>query len=91
MEKPSVKALWIEIFFQKSNSILLCIIYLDAYFEKNFKDMNSLVSEENIATILIWDLNGNYLNNADHMSIKRILQLYGLKQIIKQPTQITSR
>ena len=100
LEKPSVEALWIEIFFQKSNSILLCIIYhrssdsskhLDAYFENNFKEMNSLVSEENKETILIWDLNWNYLNNADHMSIKRILQLYGVKQVIKQPTRITSR
>ena len=49
LEKPSVEALWIEIFFQKSNSILLCIIYrppdsskhVDANFENNFEEMIS--------------------------------------------------
>ena len=92
MEKPSVEALWIEIFFQKSNSILLCIInrppdsskHLDANFENNFEEMISLVIEENKETIVAGDLNCNYLNNADHESI--ILQLHGLKQIIKPPT-----
>ena len=99
LEKPSVEALWIEIFLQKSNSILLCIIYrppdsskhLDANFENNFEEMISLVIEENKETIVVGDLNCNYLNNADHKSIKQILQLHGLKQIIKQPTRITSR
>ena len=99
MEKPSVEALWVEIFFQKSNYILLCIIcrppgsskHLDANFENNFEELISLVIEENKETIVVGDLNCKYLNNADHKSIKQILQLHGLKQIIKQPTRITSR
>ena len=73
LKKPSVETLWIEIFFQKSNSILLCIIYrppdsskhLDANFENNFEEMISLVIEENKETIVVGDLNCNYLNNAD--------------------------
>ena len=65
--------------------------HLGANFENNFEELISLVIEENKETIVVGDLNCNYLNNADHKSIKQILQLHGLEQIIKQPTRITSR
>ena len=99
LERLSVEGLWIEIFFQNSKSILLCITYrppdsskhLDANFECNFEEIISLASKERKETIITGDLNCNYLNNADHKPLKRMLQLHGFKQIIKQPTRTTSR
>ena len=49
--------------------------------------MISLVIEENKETIVVGDLNCNCLNNADHKSIKQILQLHGPCKLLSNPRE----
>lgn len=65
--------------------------HLDANSENNFEKINCLAAEERKETIIIGDLNCYYLSKANNKPIKRILQLYGFKQVIKRSTRRTPR
>ena len=72
-----------------SNSFLLCIMYLpleiSMYLSKDFNnllhEMLSKASEKFQETILLGDLNVNFLKQ-DYTNHKSILQTFGFKQMI---------
>eukprot|EP00794_Sanderia_malayensis_P001056 gene1056-391_t len=51
--------------------------------------LDTAIAEEK-ETIIMGDLNCNYLKDADHKSIKNTVAVYGFKPQIKEPTQVTS-
>ena len=51
--------------------------------------MKRLATVINKEIILLGDVNANYLVQNDHKPFKEILQLFGIKQIIKKATRIT--
>ena len=94
--KEGIEAIWLEIFIRNSKPLLVCILYrphnssryLHPEFEIIFKDTLSTAVCENKETILLGDLNVDYLRETND-EIKRIIQINGLKQLIKAPTRIT--
>ena len=92
-----IEAIWIEIFLQKSRSILICVLYrppeTSSYFNRDFDllfdDMLTTVNAESKEVILAGDINCNYLKDSESKGTKEIIQSNGLKQMIKSPTRIT--
>ena len=93
LERDGIECIWIELFLEKSRSILICIIYkppdsskhIDKNFITIFEDMLSTSVNQNKETIIAGDLNCNYLVANDHKDIKDIIKINGLKQVIKTP------
>ena len=52
--------------------------------------MLSTASAELKETILLGDMNIDYLKKADHAEIKTIIDIQGLEQLIKKPTRVTN-
>jgi exonuclease III len=69
LERAGLEALWLEIFVKNSKSFLVCILYrppnsskhLHKDFESIFQDMLSTAVCEDKETILLGDLNADYL------------------------------
>ena len=97
LEMEGVESLWIEIFQKNSRSILVCFLYrppdtskyLDESFEEKFDGMISTSVNENKETIVLGDINCDYLKRSSHPGIKSVFTRHGLKQIVKKPTRIT--
>ena len=97
LESDGIESIWLEIFIEKSKSILVCVMYkppdssshLDKNFTSKFDDMISTVISENKEVILSGDLNCNYLIPTDHRDIKDIIRINGFKQIIDKPTRVS--
>ena len=102
-ERPGIKSeslecIWIEIFPVKAKSFLVGCIYRppdsSLYhlkdFNKLFECMLSIVNELKMETILMGDMNINYLKKSDHQELKDIINIAGLKQIIDSPTRVTT-
>ena len=62
--------------------------YLPQDFNKILDDILSTTSSESKEIILLGDVNVNYLDKKCNIEFKSILNLYGLKQLIKNPTRI---
>ena len=98
LECDEIESIWIEIFIEKSRSILLSIIYrppdTSKYLHKNFKeifdDTITTALAENKESILMGDINCNFLKRDNNTEIKDIFSRNGLKQVIKNPTRTTS-
>ena len=58
-------------------------------FESILQDMLSTGVCEDKETILLGDLNVDYLRQQNNKEIKHIINVNGFKQIIKAPTRIT--
>ena len=52
--------------------------------------MLTKTSDESKETILLGDMNANYLVPGDNKKLKSIFDLFGFKQIILKPTRITA-
>ncbi len=97
LQTDGIEALWLEVFFEKSKSILLCTLYwppnsskhLTNNFEPKFDDMVSTAVSDGKEVIITGDLNCDYLLPSKHKTIKNCLKLNGLKQVINQSTRIT--
>ena len=95
--EKDIEAIWIEIFVQKSKSILVCFVYkppvsskyLDPDFLAKFDDMLSMGFWESKETILLGDLNADFLRKAKDKEVKRVIRENGLEQIIKEPIRVT--
>ena len=95
--EKDIEVIRIEIFVQKSKSILVCFVYkppdmskyLDPDFLAKFDDMLSMGSCKSKETILLGDLNADYLRKSKYKEVKRIIRENGLEQIIKEPTRVT--
>ena len=97
LESAWLETLWLEIFVKNSKSLLICILFrppnsskhLHKDFESILQDMLSTGVCEDKETILLGDLNFDYLRQRNNKEIKYIINVNGLKQIIKAPTTIT--
>eukprot|EP00794_Sanderia_malayensis_P000790 gene790-80_t len=97
LENDRTEAIWIEIFPQKSKSILICFLYrppetssyLSKDFDPLFDDMLTTANAENKQVVLAGDLNCNYSKKSESRKTKEIIKSNGLKQMIKSPTRIT--
>ena len=88
----------IEIFPTNAKSFLVgCIYrppdgsrYLPRDFDKNFEQILIAVNSLSIETIILGDLNVNYLKQHSGKELKNMITLNGFKQLIKGPTRITA-
>ena len=62
--------------------------YLSKDFNTHLNDMLSKVSEKSQETILMGDLNMNFLKQ-DNKEFKAILNIFGFKQMVDKPTRIS--
>ena len=97
LENDGVEAIWLEIFIKHARPLLVCNIYrppitskhLIPEFETIFEDMISTGVCEDKETILLGDMNADYLQQSKDKNIKRIISTNGLKQLIEKPTRVT--
>ena len=97
LESKDLECLWLEIIPAKSKSFLLAVMYKppegSRYLQSNFinllNDMLSLATKSNKETIIMGDLNVNYLDKSDHKEIKSVFNLIGFKQVITEATRTT--
>lgn len=88
--------MWVELVVYKSKNLLLGIVYRppcflevsSEEFNEIFQNMLSTGINDSVETILLGDVNVNFFNKSEK-GFKRILELYGFKQIITKPTRIT--
>ena len=64
--------------------------YIDRNFDSKLNDIITTATGEGKECLITGDLNSNYLKSNDHVDIKDIFTTNGFKQIIKEPTRITS-
>ena len=64
-------------------------LYIADNFVEKFEALISTCVIDNKETIIVGDINCDYLKKADHMAEKMILRHNSFKQIIKDPTRIT--
>ena len=92
-----MEAIWVEIFIKSSRSILVCILYrppdsskhLSTKFTEVFDETIATALLENKETIILGDVNYDFMKVNDNKGVKDILKCYGMKQMIKSPTRIT--
>jgi len=77
--------LFIASFYRPPNSSK----YLQNDFTNRFNDLLSKVTKEQKETIILGDLNTDFIKNNDVDNIKHTLTINGFSQLIKQPTRIT--
>ena len=95
MENENIEAIWLEVRPSHSNSFLLCMMYRppesSKYLSKDFNthlhEMLAKASEKSQETILLGDLNVDFLKH-DNKDLKSILNIFGYKQMIQKPTRI---
>ena len=86
LESAELETLWLEIFVKNSKSLLINLNFIS---ESILQDMLSTGVCEDKETILLGDLNVDNLRQQNKKEIKHIINVNGLKQIIKAPTRIT--
>ena len=94
LEYDEIKAIWLEILVEKENSFIIGIMYS---LPENIKTLtqkfkqtlaNILISLPNKETVILGDLNCNYLDNKNNLLIKDLFKLRGYKETIKTATWI---
>ena len=96
LKNDELECIWLELKPRKSSSYLIGVIYrppdLSKYLPKNFNnsvdEMLKQSCESSLETILMGDVNVNYLVSGDGKDFKSIISSYGLKQIIQKATRI---
>ena len=97
LENDSIESTWFEVKLINSSSVLVGIIYrpptsskyLPTNFNEHLNEMLEKATEGSIETILLGDVNVNYLVRNDNKEFKSILSLYGFEQMVQKPTRIT--
>ena len=97
LESETMECIWIEIILKKAKNILIGVLYRppdsSLHCNKNFNEdldsMLSLVHDTSFETIILGDINVNYLIKKDHKNIKDIFKIHGYQQIIETPTRTT--
>ena len=97
LENEKIEVVWLEIRPKCSKGILIASVYrppdsskhLDKDFNELFNSMLTKAMSESKETILLGDMNANFLDNKDNKDLKSIFNVHGLKQMIRQPTRIT--
>ena len=98
LEDPNIECTWIEVFQRNSKRFLLGTIYRppsgSKYFLENFSSllehMLSVITVESKETILMGDLNIDYLKNDNNKPIKEIFDICNMIQIVTKPTRCSS-
>ena len=94
LEYDEIEAIWLEILVEKENSFIIGIMYS---LPENIKTLtqkfkqtlaNILISLPNKETVILGDLNCNYLDNKNNLLIKDLFKLRGYKETIKTATWI---
>ena len=94
LEYDEIEAIWLEILVEKENSFIIRIMYS---LPENIKSLtqkfkqtlaNILISLSNKETVILGDLNCNYLDNKNNLLIKDLFKLRGYKETIKTATWI---
>ena len=94
LEYDEIEAIWLEILVEKENSFIIGIMYS---LPENIKSLtqkfkqtlaNILISLPNKETVILGDLNCNYLDNKNNLLIKDLFKLRGYKETIKTATWI---
>ena len=95
LENPLLEVLWIEIFPFNAKSFLIGVIYrppdtskyLPINFHEVFTQLLNTVTSENKETIILGDVNVNYLDKKSNKVFKCDVELFGFKQLISKPTR----
>ena len=82
-----LEAIWLEIMVERGNSFLIGIMYrppntskhLNKNFEQKLANILNNISLLNKETIILGDLNCNYLDNKSNISVKDLFTLRGYK------------
>ena len=96
LENDEIECIWLEMKPRKSSSYLIGVIYrptdsskhLPKDFNNSFEEMLKKVCESSLETMLLGDVNVNYLVSGDGRDFKSIVSSNGLKQIIRKATRI---
>ena len=62
--------------------------YLYKDFNSALEKMLTTVNKNCLETLLLGDINVNYLQKTSHKDLKNIFSSHGLKQLVKQPTRV---
>ena len=97
LENENIENIAIEIITKESKNVLIATHYrppssskhLCKHFNDIFNESLSLYCSESKETILLGDMNADYLKKNDNKELKSIIQQNGFTQIIKNPTRIT--
>ena len=96
LECDEIEAIWLEIMIEMGNSFLIGIMnhppntakHLHKNFEQKLANMLNNILVLNRETIILGDLNYNYLDNKSNVSIKDLFKLQGYKKINKTAKSI---
>ena len=95
LETDDLEIIWLEINFKIVNRLLLEYYiapdsskYSNKKFLKSLTDVLNRLSYEDKETILMGDINCDYLKDSDHREIKNLFVSYGYKQLIEKATRI---
>ena len=97
LELKGITYIWIKIIIEKSSNILVSSIYRppesSEYLSKNFNnlfsDMLMKLSIENKKSIILGEINANYLDKKKNIDLKNTLKTNGIKQVIEKATCVT--
>jgi exonuclease III len=97
LEASNLECIWIELIVKNSINILIGTMYrppagskyLPSNFEKSVDEIFSIISMENKETILMGDMNINFMNKKDNADLKALFTVYGFEQMIKKATRTT--
>ena len=95
IENDNTESLWLEIKYMKQKSFLFGYVYRPPSSLSNWvNDMErtlELIYSENKEILLLGDLNYNFVNNQSINSTwNSVYSSYNLKQLVNQPTRVTS-
>lgn len=99
LETENVECIWIEVKMKSSKTFIIGVLYrspdslkhLSKTFAEDFIKSLKYVNSENKECIIISDINCNYLDKKSHRSLKDLIQLQGLQQIIKEATRVNTQ
>ena len=98
LETDDIECIWIELSFNnKSRPILLGNIYrppdtslfLPRDFDEKFETMLEKIDGEEKETLLLGDMNCDFLKKASNNLLKHVLSSQGFVQNVKNPTRVT--
>ena len=96
LENDSIECVWLDIRTPKKSPVLIGFVYrngksLDSWFD-DFENMFHKVNALNLNTIVLGDFNINLLPEKQNTDFNKkwqlYLNMYGLTQIIKEPTRV---
>ena len=96
LENDKIECIWIEVLCKSSKNFLVCCMYrppsgsryLPDDLNDQLHDMLSLATRDDKEIIMLGDVNVNYLVKDNNKDFKEILNLLGLKQLVKEATRI---